>query len=130
MNVASTAGPFAAASASRLLPMLALLLLAACGAESVLGVADGRSQTIVAAVGQEIDVTLGSVGPASFVSPPAISSGVLAFLRSDVVSPVNPGGETQRFRFRAMRRGEAIVRFQRAVGDSLVSTVVDTVEVR
>ena len=52
-------------------------ILIGCAADIMLAVTgDSRSQTISAAVGQEIDVTLGNVGPALYVSPPLMSSAV------------------------------------------------------
>ncbi|HEX8850518.1 MAG TPA: hypothetical protein VF761_13385 [Gemmatimonadaceae bacterium] len=103
----------------------------ACGGPSIVGLeVGGRNQTIVAVQGQEIAVTLGNVGPATYASPPAISSSALTFLGVEVVPPYTPAGPTQRFRFRAVRAGQAIVTFRRVLGDSLVSVVEDTIRVR
>jgi hypothetical protein len=103
----------------------------ACSANNIVSVqADGHNRTIAATVGQEVDVTLGNVGPAEYVSPPDISSGALAYLGVDVVPPFNPGGPTQRFHFRAVGAGQAVVDFRRMLGDSLISVVEDTVQVR
>lgn len=115
--------------ARRALLSLGVLLVGACGA-AVIGVpVDGRNQTIPAAVGQEIAVTLGSLGPATYASPPTISSNVLTFVGVEVVPPFDPGGATQRFRFRAVAAGQAIVDFQRVLNDSVLSVVEDTVVV-
>ena len=41
-------------------------------------------------VGQELHVTLGSLGPAYFVSPPEVSSGALTFLGVVILQPYRP----------------------------------------
>ena len=93
-------------------------------------VAGQSSRTIAVAVGQEIDVTLGNVGPAVYVSPPRISSGALTFLGVEDALPHVPAGATQRFRFKAVRRGQAIVTFTREPWHSMVRVVEDTFQVR
>ena len=106
-------------------------ILIGCAADIILAMTgDSRSQTISAAVGQEIDVTLGNVGPALYVSPPLMSSAVAEYLGVDVVPPFAPGGPTQRFRFKAVGAGQALVEFRRTLGDSVVSVVRDTFQVR
>src|SRR5258708_1509604 len=111
---------------------LALALIVAivsCRADGVLGL-DSQSQSRSARVGQEVEVTLGNVGPAIYESPPGISSSALMFLSVDVVPPYNPGGPTQRFRFKAVNAGIAIVAFRRTLSGTLVSIVEDTIQVR
>ncbi|HEY9426838.1 MAG TPA: hypothetical protein VIR34_06765 [Gemmatimonadaceae bacterium] len=111
--------------------LLGILLLAACGSDDVVRVrGNDVAGTIVADRGQKIDVKLGNVGPATWASPPSISFPVLEYLGVDVVPPYNPGGPTQLFHFRAVASGEAVVTFQRMLGDSLVATMQDTVLVR
>jgi hypothetical protein len=108
-----------------------LVLLLACDAGGIVSVpADSGSRTIVASVGQEIQITLGNVGPAEYESPPRISSGVVTYLGVDVIPPYNPGGPTQRFRFKAVGLGEAIIDFRRLLGDSVIFTVHDTIQAR
>lgn len=106
-----------------------VLLLAAC-ADIVSVPSDGRSRTVAVAPGQELRVTLGNIGPAQYESPPQISSDALTFLDVQVIPPFNPGGPTQQFRFRGASRGQAIVHFRRLLGDSVIFTVEDTVNVR
>ncbi len=112
--------------------LLALtLLLLACDAGSIVSVpANSGSRTIVAIVGQEIQITLGNVGPAAYESPPRISSGVVTFLGVDVIPPYNPGGPTQRFRFKAVGIGGAVIDFRRLLGDSAIFIVHDTILAR
>jgi hypothetical protein len=118
------------ASITLTLSSLSAVLLLACGAEAIVGVSDGRSRTVVASVGQEIDVKLGNVGPATYESPPTISSSAVSFLGAEDVPPYTPAGATQRFRFKANNAGQAILTFRRVLGDSLVAIVEDTVVVR
>jgi hypothetical protein len=90
---------------------------------------DQLDRRITAHPGQEIRIALGNAGPAEYETPPQISSTAVSYLGVDVVPPYNPGGPTQLFRFRAVHSGEAIVIFRRRFGDSVVSTVRDTIEV-
>src|SRR4051794_29351663 len=65
-----------------------------------------RNRRVSAAVGDHIEITLQTIGPGEYSSPPAISSAAVTFL--DVVGcgdPV-PAGPTQCFRFRAAARGQ------------------------
>jgi hypothetical protein len=110
---------------------LAVLCLGACDSDSVVGIrGDSGSHSVVANRGQEIDIKLGNVGPATYASPPSISSEALAYLGVEIVSPYTPAGPTQLFRFRAEASGLAIITFERTLEDSVVSTVQDTVQVR
>lgn len=83
-----------------------------------------------AVAGQEILITLGNVGPASYEGPPRISSNVVSYVDVSIVPPFTPAGPNQQFRLRAIHSGEAIVTFQRLLGDSIVAIVRDTIEVR
>jgi hypothetical protein len=113
----------------RVLLSVIVFVIIACSADAVLG-ADSRSQSISARVGQQVEVTLGNVGPAIYESPPMISSNVVTYLGVDVVPPYNPGGPTQRFSFKAVGAGQAVVTFRRTLDGALVSVVEDTVKVR
>lgn len=107
-----------------------LLVLAACSSDAIIGIpVDSRNQVVTAAVGQEIDVTLGNVGPGTYVSPPSISSNVVTFVDMLIVPPSTPDGPTQRFRFRTVAKGQAIIGFQRTLNDSVLAVVEDTVVV-
>jgi len=114
---------------SWLAPWLLAVTVACSPAATVGPEVDGRSQTISVAVGQELRITLGNVGPAQYESPPHLSSAALTFLGEEVIPPFTPAGPTQQFRFSASRRGQAIVQFRRVLGDSVVSVVEDTVNV-
>ena len=107
-----------------------VILILACSADRIVSVpADGVSRTVSVAVGQELRITLGNVGPAEYESPPQISSSALTFLAVDVIPPYTPAGATQQFRFQAVSAGQTIVHFRRLRGDSVVGFVEDTVQI-
>ena len=67
--------------------MFTVLLLAACGNEPF--AANGiPSRTLSVRVGQELDLTLQTIGPGQYESPPTISSPSIRFL--DVALAHNP----------------------------------------
>ena len=105
---------------------VAIFLLGACGLEP-LSVSGSPSRTLSVAVGQELNVALQTIGPGEYEVPPAISSPSLRFIDVALVTPHVPAGPTQRFRFRAESRGQAIILFRHSGNNSAVS---DTVEVR
>jgi hypothetical protein len=74
------------------------------------------------AVGSTLEVTLGTVGPGSFVEKPHITGTAVAFFDVAVVPPFYPGGEQQRFRFRAVARGDAHL----VIPHTPISGAVDT----
>ncbi len=67
-----------------------------------------NGDVVTAAVGDEIDITLQTVGPGEYGTP-QISSPVVRFLQVSEVSPPNPGGPTQLFQFKAASSGEAVI---------------------
>jgi hypothetical protein len=101
----------------------------ACNGTGVVSVAvtGNDSRTIAVPAATEFTVTLGTVGPGEFTSPPTISSSSVRFLDAAVVPPYTPGGPTQRFRFLATTPGRAIILFQHSYNNR---SVEDTVEVR
>jgi hypothetical protein len=130
MNIAPMSRTaFSRVRSPRVVLSVIVFVVTACSADAVLGV-DSRSQSISARVGQEVDVTLGNVGPAIYESPPMISSNVVTYLGVDVIPPYNPGGPTQRFSFKAVGPGQAIVTFRHTLDGALVSVVEDTIKVR
>lgn len=91
---------------------LALLVTpSACRSDRIVSVPDRVSRTVSIAVGQELHVTLGTVGPGAYDSLPAISSPALRFLDMTYPAAQVPAGPTQLFRFIAAARGTAIVSF-------------------
>ncbi len=121
--------------------MLAACLVGACAAsqaptapasQSEPVTVGGSSQTATASVGEEIDVTLRTLGPGQFDSMPTLSSGAVQFAGAAIVPPYDPGGPRQQFRFTAPRPGTTVVTFTqvgRADGFP-VAVVSDTFIVR
>ena len=86
-----------------------LSLTLACGTSRTqtisLGNADaGRS--VVAAVGDKVEVTLQTIGPGQYGNP-IVSSGSLMFLGESSAGAPNPGGARQVYRFEAIAAGRA-----------------------
>src|SRR4051812_1686669 len=101
--------------------------LIGCRGDEIVSVNDRVSTTVSVVVGQELQITLGTVGPGAYESPPSISSPAVRFL--DVSCPTTqvPAGPTQLFRFIGEARGTAIVSFHHSGSKP---PVVDTVVVR
>lgn len=111
-------GPF-----SRLQGLVVITLgLLGCG-EGPLEVNGSPSQTFSLRAGRELEVTLRTVGPGQYASPPLVSTEVVRFLDMQFVNPV-PAGPTQRFRFEAVRAGVAIIVFHHTAE---APTIEDTV---
>jgi hypothetical protein len=91
---------------------------------------DGDPHSIVVTAGQEFSVTLGNVGPDEYASPPRISSRAIAFVAEEEAMPHVPAGRTQRFRFKAVGRGRAIITFTQHRFFPPDRVVQDTVLVR
>jgi hypothetical protein len=106
--------------------VLVALALAACG-KSPLTVTGEGGRRLSTTVGREIRITLGTVGPGEYESPPEISSSSVTFEEVAVVGPTVPAGVRQEFRFRAAARGEAVIRFLHSDDDPVVE---DTIDVR
>ena len=101
-----------------------LVVLGACGGTELVEVSDSEGQPIELRVGQEMIRTLGTVGPGSFASPPAISSVALTFVGMSYASVQVPSGPTQLFRFKAERTGTAIVTYTHTYSTLVVEDVV------
>jgi hypothetical protein len=91
-----------------------------------LGITGSKSRVLNIVVGQELHVTLQTVGPGSYESPPSVSSAAMRFLSVGLVSPTVPAGPTQQFRFKGEAPGEAIIVFRHS---GISPTVTDTVRV-
>jgi hypothetical protein len=107
--------------------MLMAISFGACVSEpiAVLAVRGSESQTLRMSVGQELTVTLQTVGPGAYQSPPDISSSAVRFLHAELVGPFVPAGPTQQFRFRAEARGEAVITFSHSgTNRTLNNTVI------
>ena len=83
------------------------------------------SQTLSMMAGRELDLTLQTIGPGEYVSPPSVSSAVLRFLSVRLVTPPVPAGVTQRFRFEAVAPGTAVIVFHHTDDDPTIEDTVD-----
>ena len=102
-----------------------LIGLTACGTNPV-AVMNDSSQMITLKVGQELDLTLGTVGPGAYQTP-TLSSGAVAFLGDSLIGPNKPAGPRQLFRFQGVAAGSAIIVLTHS-GDQ--PTITDTVVVQ
>jgi hypothetical protein len=90
--------------------LIATLLLVACsgtdGSDTTPIVLSGANSgsTVTAAVGQELDVTLQTIGPGEYGTP-SLSSPAIRFLDVSYPPQQNPGGPRQLFRFGAVSAG-------------------------
>ena len=114
---------------ARLVPILTILIASACGGKNPVSVSvtGSTSQSLTVPAGTPFSVTLQTIGPGEYGSPPTVSSEAVHFLDVSQVIPIVPAGPTQRFRFDATTRGKAIIVFQHTGNKR---TVEDTVDVR
>jgi len=117
------------AGIARVVPMLPILTGVACGGNNPVSVSikGNTSQSLTVPAGTQFSVTLQTIGPGEYGTPPAVSSDAVHFLDVSLVSPYVPAGPTQRFRFVAATSGKAIIVFQHTGNNQ---TVEDTVDVR
>ena len=98
-----------------------------CGADRIVAFPDVTHRVDVG-VGDMVDVTLRAGALGGYLVPPAISAPIVVFL--EVTDPDKfpvPGGPAQRFRFRAVAPGTAVVTFMPVQPGP---TVVDTIFVQ
>lgn len=109
--------------------LLPILTMSACGGNNPVSVSikGSTSQSFTVPAGTQFSVTLQTIGPGEYASPPTVSSEAVHFLDVSLVSPYVPAGPTQRFRFDATTRGKAIIVFQHSGTTRIVE---DTVDVR
>jgi hypothetical protein len=103
-----------------------VLFVAACAGrdEGALQLDNGSAgQDIPAHVGQEIDLTLQTIGPGQFEAP-AISAPAVRFLGSALASVQNPGGPRQIYRFEVVAPGRAEIRIPHAVNPTAFTLTV------
>ena len=68
-----------------------------------------NGRLVSAAVGDEFDVTLQTIGPGQYDERPSVSSAAVVFSKVSMLSPPNPAGPRQLFQFRAVAAGHAVV---------------------
>jgi hypothetical protein len=109
--------------------VMVVALLAACGSANpvAISITGSTSRTFTVPAGSQFSVTLQTIGPGEYSSPPALSSSAVQFRDVADVGPYVPAGPTQRFRFLALGPGSTIVRFTHTDRNP---TVEDTVLVR
>lgn len=106
---------------------LVCVLLGACNGTSPLEVYGVPSSTLSIDVGQEVLITMRTIGPGDYVTPPVIAGSAIAFLGMSPPAVQVPAGVTQVFRFKGTARGQAIILFHNT--DSHNADVSDTVVV-
>jgi hypothetical protein len=106
-------------------------IAAACNRGGPFEANGAPSRSFSIAVGEEIIIQIGGIGP-SYSSPPAITGSAIAFL--EVTNPpgvATPGGALQLFHFKGVASGQAIVLFHNPAGSAtILPDVIDTVVVR
>lgn len=60
-------------------------------------------------LGDQIDVTLQTVGPGQYDEQPSVSSSAVVFSRVTLLTPPNPAGPRQLFQFRAAAAGHTVI---------------------
>jgi hypothetical protein len=120
-------------TAGRSIAIAAFWLLLRCsgsateGESTTLQLTGAQSgESVSAALGEEIDVKLQTIGPGEYETP-VTSSPSVKFVSVSYVSPANPGGPTQLFHFEAVGVGEALISIPHSAngGFSIVIEVHD-----
>ena len=109
---------------------MVLLLTVGCGptASKIISLDNGNTgQSVVAAVGEKIEVTLQTVGPGQY-GDPIVSSGSVKFLEESSAGTPNPGGPRQLYRFEAVSSGQANITIPHTDGLPDAFTITVTVK--
>jgi hypothetical protein len=94
---------------------IAIFLMTGCGSPSSpsgneLRLDNGDNGRLLSVrSGDEIRVTLQTIGPGQYDELPSVSSPAVVFLRVSILTPPNPAGPRQLFEFRAVAAGHAVV---------------------
>jgi hypothetical protein len=92
---------------------------------------ENNGRQVIATVGQRIEITLQTIGPGSYDETPHISSPAIRFENVHLRWPVNPGGPTQVYIFRAAAKGKAEIQIPHINSEpNTRPTFVVTIEVR
>ncbi len=83
-----------------------LLLALSCGPRGKTHALDGAASgtSVMASVGDQMDVTLQTIGPGEYAAP-GLSSSAVRYLGVSLVGPAIPAGPTQRFVFEVVATG-------------------------
>ena len=76
-------------------------------------------------VGDEIDVTLQTIGPGQYDERPSVSSPGVMLSKVSLLSPPNPGGPRQLFQFTAVAAGHTVISISHTVQDLRFAITVD-----
>ena len=109
--------------------MVILLIVGCSPSESKIISVDNENtgQSVVASVGEKIEVTLQTVGPGQY-GDPILSSGSVKFLEESSAGTPNPGGPRQLYRFEAVSSGQADITIPHTGGLSDAFTITVTVK--
>jgi hypothetical protein len=107
-------------------PVAACFTMSACNDPTAVLIqgTDAGNATIELSIGQELDVTLGTIGPGSYDSVPSVSSLAVRFLESAVVPPYVPAGPRQRYRLAANQSGLAVITFRHSGTNPVITKTV------
>jgi len=86
-----------------------------------------RGEHVEVAVGDEIDIELQTVGPGEYETP-AVSSDAVQFVSASQLTPPNPAGPRQLYRFEALQGGSAQVSIPHSGAADEFTVVVDVHE--
>ena len=75
--------------------------------------------------GDEIDVTLQTIGPGQYDDHPSVSSPAVVFSKVAILTPPNPGGPRQLFQFKAVSPGQPVISIPHTVQNSRFEITVD-----
>lgn len=107
--------------------ILSIALLAGCGSStSPLETYGSPSTSMSIVVGQELRVTMRTIGPGEYVSPPALTGAAALFRGVALADAQVPAGVTQVFTFRGVSAGQTLVVFHNT---GVQADVIDTIVV-
>jgi hypothetical protein len=76
-------------------------------------------------LGDEIDLTLQTIGPGQYDEHPSVSSPAVVFSKVSILTPQNPGGPRQLFQFTAVSAGHAVISIPHTGQDLRFEITVD-----
>ena len=82
-------------------------------------------QTVVRKVGQRLTIRLWTIGPGNY-GDPAVSAGSVKFIDMSFVSPPNPGGPTQDYRFLVESAGTVVIQIKHTVQAKTFTVTVNS----
>jgi hypothetical protein len=107
--------------------VLAFLVLSGCHSSGPLDIIGPATGPLSIKVGQELQITMRTVGPGQYISPPGIAGSSLLFVDMQLPPAQVPAGVTQVFRFRGSQAGQSVIQFRNTADHP---DVMDTVIVR